>query len=212
LGAGDGSGEVSRDGGEAASNPPRLLHVAAFDLDEKEISVAQYRRCVAAQRCSEKDLAAGFDSVSVCLSKGLGAPAGSLICGARELIRRCHRLRKMHGGGMRQVGILGAAGLHALEHNRPRLGEDHDNARALAEALAGAANLTIDLARVQTNIVMIDLTRGSAGAVVDAARELGVLLGTSGPHRIRAVTHLDVDRAGVIQAASVIAAIAATLA
>jgi threonine aldolase len=161
---------------------------------------------------TEKDLAAGFDSVSVCLSKGLGAPAGSLICGARELIKRCHRLRKMHGGGMRQAGILAAGGIYALDHHRARLGEDHANARVLAEALVGAKNLGIDLSRVHTNIVMIDVLHGSADAVIGVAREDGILLGSAGAHRIRAVTHLDVDREGVMRAAGVIAEIAATLA
>ncbi|MBL9012564.1 MAG: aminotransferase class I/II-fold pyridoxal phosphate-dependent enzyme [Myxococcales bacterium] len=156
----------------------------------------------------EKELAAGFDTVSVCLSKGLGAPAGSLVCGPRDVIRRCHRLRKMHGGGMRQAGILAAAGVHALAHHRARLHEDHANARALAEALAGAKNLAVDLSRVHTNIVMIDVLHGTADAVIGVAREDGVLLGAAGPHRIRAVTHLDVDRDGVLRAARVIAEIA----
>src|SRR5690349_14942202 len=102
---------------------------------------------------SEKDLAAGFDSVSVCLSKGLGAPAGSVIAGTRDFIKKCHRLRKMYGGGMRQSGVLAAAGLHALEHHRARLPEDHANAKALAEGLAGARGVRV--LAPQTNIVMI---------------------------------------------------------
>jgi threonine aldolase len=160
---------------------------------------------------TEKDLAVGFDSVSVCLSKGLGAPAGSVVCGSRTLIKACHRFRKMHGGGMRQAGILAAAGLFALEHHRERLVEDHANAKALAERLAGAPGIQVDLMRVQTNIVMIDFERGTAQAVVELAREEGVLLGTAGPHRVRAVTHLDVDRDGVTRAAQVITEIAAKL-
>ena len=163
---------------------------------------------------TEKDVARGFDSVSVCLSKGLGAPAGSVIAGPRDFIRACHRLRKMFGGGMRQVGILAAGGLHALEHHRARLGDDHANARALAEALAGAKNVRLDASRVQTNIVMIELAPGTPAAVtavIERARAAGVLLGTSGAHRIRAITHLDVDRAGVLRAAEVIAAAAASL-
>lgn len=164
-----------------------------------------------ATKTTEKHLAQGFDSVSVCLSKGLGAPVGSLVCGTRDLIRRCHRFRKMHGGGMRQAGILAAAGLFALEHHRERLADDHANARALAEALAGAKGLAIEVARVQTNIVMIDLERGTPDAVVTRARDKGVLLGTAGPQRIRAVTHLDVDRDGVMRAAKVIADIAAAM-
>jgi threonine aldolase len=159
----------------------------------------------------ERDMVAGFDSISACLSKGLGAPAGSMIAGRRDFIRRCRKLRKMYGGGMRQAGILAAAGLYALDHHRARLAEDHANARALAERLAGARNLRIDPARIQTNIAMVDLERGTAAAVVQQARAAGVLLGASGPQRIRVVTHLDVDRAGVLRAADVIAGIAAAL-
>jgi threonine aldolase len=160
---------------------------------------------------TEKDLAAGFDSVSVCLSKGLGAPAGSVVAGSRALIKACHRFRKMHGGGMRQAGILAAAGLYALDHHRARLADDHANARALAEALAGVAGLKIELSNVQSNIVMIDVERGTTAALIALAREDDVLLGQAGPHRIRAVTHLDVDREGVMRAAQVIAEIAATM-
>ncbi len=173
---------------------------------------ARLWNAAAASGSTELELAAGFDSISVCLSKGLGAPAGSLVASTREVIRRCHRLRKMHGGGMRQVGILAAAGLYALEHNRARLGEDHANAHALAVALVNAKNLTVDLTNVHTNIVMIDIVKGTADAVIGVAREDGILLGSAGPHRVRAVTHLDVGRDGVMRAAKVIADIAATLA
>jgi len=172
---------------------------------------ARIWNAAAATGVSEKELAVGFDSVSVCLSKGLGAPAGSLVCGTRALIKACHRFRKMHGGGMRQAGILAAAGLFALEHHRERLGDDHANAKALAEALASEPGIHIELTRVHTNIVMIDFERGTAQAVVELAREEGVLLGTAGPHRVRAVTHLDVDRDGVLRAARVITEIAAKL-
>jgi threonine aldolase len=160
---------------------------------------------------TEREMVAGFDSVSACLSKGLGAPIGSVIIGTREFIRRCLKLRKMYGGGMRQAGILAAAGLYALDHHRARLVDDHGNARALAERLAGARNLRVDLSKVQTNIVMIELERGTPAAVIQPAREAGVLIGASGAKRIRAVTHLDVDRAGVLRAAEVIANIAAAL-
>jgi threonine aldolase len=117
----------------------------------------------------------------------------------------------MHGGGMRQAGILAAAGLFALEHHRERLVEDHANAKAMAEALAGAPGIQVDLTRVHTNIVMLDFERGTAQAVVELAREEGVLLGTAGAHRVRAVTHLDIDRDGVQRAAKVISEIAAKL-
>ena len=160
---------------------------------------------------SERELVAGIDSISACLSKGLGAPIGSMIAGRRDFIRRCVKLRKMFGGGMRQAGILAAAGLHALDHHRARLADDHANARAFAERLAGARNLRVDPARVQTNIVMIELERGAATAVVQHARDAGVLVGASGPQRLRALTHLDVDRAAVLRAAEVIATAAAAL-
>ena len=157
------------------------------------------------------DLVAGFDSISACLSKGLGAPAGSLIAGRRDFIRRCLKLRKMYGGGMRQAGILAAAALYALDHHRERLRDDHANARAFAERLAGVKHLRVDPARIQTNIVMIELERGTPAAVIQQAREAGVLIGASGPHRLRALTHLDIDRAGVLRAAEIIAGIAAAL-
>ncbi len=164
-----------------------------------------------ASRTTERELAKGFDSVSVCLSKGLGAPVGSLVAGSRDFIRRCHRLRKMYGGGMRQAGVLAAAGLYALDHHRARIADDHANARAFAEALAGAKHLTVDLSRVHTNIVMIDLQRGSSAAVIASCRAAGVLLGAAGTQKIRAVTHLDVDRDAVLRAAKTIADIAAAL-
>lgn len=170
-----------------------------------------WNAAIATQR-SERELARGFDSICVCLSKGLGAPAGSLVAGSRAFITRCHRFRKMYGGGMRQSGILAAAGLHALEHHRARLADDHANARALAEGLAGAPNVLVDLAGVHTNIVMIDLERGSAAAAVAFARERGVLAGAASARRIRAITHLDVDRDACVRAARVLAEAAASVA
>ena len=154
----------------------------------------------------ERDVAAGFDSVSVCLSKGLGAPVGSLVCGTKDFVHRAHRVRKMLGGGMRQAGILAAAGLWALDHNLARLGEDHANARTLARRLAESEKVRIDLPGVQSNIVIADLAESAAAAeeLVARARAQGVLLGAIGPRRIRLVTHLDVDRAGCERAAEVL--------
>jgi threonine aldolase len=153
---------------------------------------------------SERELAAGFDTVSVCLSKGLGAPVGSLICGRKDDMWRAHRVRKMFGGGMRQAGILAAAGLYALEHHRARLAEDHANARKLAERLASARGLTVDLASVASNIIMVDC-EGDAAALVGRARAEGVLANPVGPHRVRLVTHLDVDARACARAAEVLA-------
>jgi threonine aldolase len=137
-----------------------------------------------------------FDTVSVCFSKGLGAPVGSAFCGSRALVEQARRFRKRWGGGMRQVGILAAGALHALVHHRARLADDHANARALAEGLAKTHGAHVDLGGVETNIVNIDV-EAPAQAVAVAARNMGVLLHVTAPHRLRAVTHLDVTRANV---------------
>jgi threonine aldolase len=168
---------------------------------------ARLWNAAAATGKSEKELAAGFDSVSVCLSKGLGAPIGSLVAGTRDFIRQAHRFRKMYGGAMRQAGILAAAGLHALEHHRARLTEDHESARLLAEALAGRG-FEIDLGSVETNIVMAEMTGGRAAVLADRAAEHGVLLNAFGDRRIRLVTHLDVDRDACQRAAEILIALA----
>jgi threonine aldolase len=154
---------------------------------------------------SERALAAGFDTVSVCLSKGLGAPVGSLVAGPRATIARCHRFRKMYGGGMRQAGLLAAAGLHALAHHRDRLTEDHANARYLAAACAGLPGVRIDLATVQTNIVMLELDQPAAD-VVARARTRGLRAAAIAATKLRLVTHLDVDRAACTRAVELLAA------
>lgn len=148
-----------------------------------------------------KDLAAPFDTISVCFSKGLGAPVGSVLVGPRLVIQQAHRLRKMWGGGMRQAGILAAGALHALHHHRARLLEDHANAKLLAEKLAAIGGVTV--AAVETNIVNIDLPFAAEKAV-DLAKRNGLAIGASGPKRLRAVTHLDVPRADVERAAEIL--------
>jgi threonine aldolase len=162
-------------------------HGLALHLDG-----ARLWNAAAASDVSERELARPFDTVSVCFSKGLGAPVGSAICGARDVLVRTHRLRKMLGGGMRQAGVLAAAALYALEHNRSRLAEDHRAARAVAEIVAGASGAKVQLALVETNIVNIELERAQAEVVIDAASAAGVLIGASGPKTLRAVTHLDI--------------------
>jgi threonine aldolase len=141
-------------------------------------------------------LAAPFDVVSVALSKGLGCPVGSVLAGGRDEITRAHRARRMFGGAMRQAGILAAAGLWALNHNLDRLSEDHANARLIAERLAGLPRVTLDLATVQSNIVIFHLAEGApdAAAIVKRAAELGVLVSAFAVRTVRAVTHLDVSR------------------
>ncbi len=149
-------------------------------------------------------LAAPFDTVSVCFSKGLGAPVGSALCGMQTQIEAARRLRKMWGGGMRQSGVLAAAALFALNNNRERLAEDHQNARRFAEAVTKSPRIKVDLERVETNLVNVDLDAVSADLVVKAAKEKGVLMHATGPHRLRAVMHLDVSSDDVQRAADLL--------
>jgi len=138
-------------------------------------------------------LAAPADTVSVCFSKGLGAPVGSALVGDRELVREARRLRKMLGGGMRQVGVLCAAALFALDHQRERLREDHALARRLAHGLVGLAGFDVDPRAVETNIVNVDLSGTTAAAMVSRLAEKGVLVNAVGQFRLRAVTHRDLE-------------------
>ena len=157
------------------------------------------------------DLAAPFDLVSVALSKGLGAPGGSLLAGTVETIGRAIRYRRMAGGAMRQVGIFAAAGEYALDHHLERLAEDHANARAVAETLAVSPTIELDPRAVRTNIIVFRLaaTGPDAATLVARARERGVLVVAFGPRTIRAVTHLDVDADACRRAADVLVDIAA---
>ena len=143
------------------------------------------------------------DTVSVCLSKGLGAPVGSLLAASAERIAEARVWRKRLGGGMRQVGVLAAAGLHALDHHVERLADDHARARRLAETVAATAPGTVDPDLVETNIVVVH-TEDTPGVVARAKAE-GVLLSLLDPTHLRAVTHLDVDDVEVDQAAQVLA-------
>lgn len=157
-------------------------------------------------------LGEGFDLVGISLSKGLGCPVGSLLAGSAELIAMAHRYRRMAGGAMRQAGILAAAGTYALAHNVDRLAEDHANARLLADELLLGDDVELDLATVQTNIVVFSLVerRGvpDAAAFVERCRERGVLLNAFGPRTVRAVTHLDLTDDDCRSAAKVMRAIA----
>jgi len=147
-------------------------------------------------RATARAIAAPFDSVSVCFSKGLGAPLGSAVVGRRDFIARAHRWRKMVGGGMRQSGVVAAAALHALEHHVDRLADDHALAARLYDGIAGLPGLAVE--RPQTNIVFADVTSERAAALIAHLRSRGVL--ATGGKRLRFVTHLDVDRAGIDRA------------
>jgi threonine aldolase len=140
------------------------------------------------------ELTFGFDTVMFCLSKGLGAPVGSMLVGSRKHIDRARVFRKALGGGMRQAGVLAAAGLIALEEMPWRLHEDHANARLLAEAVAQCSEAEIDLGMVQTNIVIFKLKSGDAGELVAALKRENVLVSAIGPQTVRLVTHFDVSR------------------
>jgi threonine aldolase len=139
-------------------------------------------------------LTRGFDTVMFCLSKGLGAPVGSMLVGSKEAIEEARGVRKALGGGMRQAGVLAAAGLIALTEMPKRLHEDHANARLLAEAVAGIEGVEIDMETVQTNIVIFTLKNGGAGEFVAALKERGVACSAIGTHQVRFVTHFDVSR------------------
>lgn len=146
-----------------------------------------------------RQIARHFDSVSVCFSKGLGAPVGSALCGSRELIARARRIRKMAGGAMRQAGVLAAACSYALDHHVERLAQDHALARRLAEGLAGIEGVQVE--PPETNIVFLDLTgaaRDRSAALLEALKAEGIL--ATGLYRLRFVTHLDVDAAGIDRA------------
>ena len=160
-------------------------------LDGARLFNAEVATGIPAERWAEP-----FDTVAFCLSKGLGAPVGSLVCGSKEVIERVHRIRKMLGGGMRQAGILAAAGIHALEHHVARLAEDHDNARRLAAGLR-ALGLEVD-PPPETNMVMF--RQPDTAAFLSALGARGVLLNAVADGRYRAVTHLDVAAGGIDEA------------
>ena len=151
---------------------------------------------------SEAEFAASFDTVSVCFSKGLGAPVGSAICGSQEAIQEALRIRKRLGGGMRQVGILASACRYAMKHQRARLKDDHDNARALATALR---TLGFEVSDVETNIVLFTPPMGHTPKdLAERAKHAGLLISPFGPTQLRAVTHLDVDAVMIQRAVDVL--------
>ena len=148
-------------------------------------------------------LTSGFDTVMFCLSKGLGAPVGSMLVSSKENIAKARIFRKALGGGMRQAGVLAAAGLIALEEGPKRLAEDHANARLLAEAVAEVPGVEIDLADVETNIVIFKLTGGDAAGFVAELKRKGVIASAIGPDAVRLVTHCDVSREDCVKAAEI---------
>ncbi|HVT26835.1 MAG TPA: low-specificity L-threonine aldolase [Lacipirellulaceae bacterium] len=172
----------------------------------RHLDGARLFNAVVASGIPAADWAGHFDTVSVCFSKGLGAPVGSALCGPANLIRKARRHRKALGGGMRQSGIIAAGALYALEHHIDRLAEDHANARLLADTIRATPGLKLDPETIDTNIVIfeVDPELGTAAAFSARLRDEGVLMNANGPQRIRAVTHLDVSREQVLRAAEVV--------
>lgn len=178
---------------------PEAISICAAARDRRITSFldgARLWNAAVASGTSVAELAAPFDVVSVALSKGLGAPAGTVLAGPRDVIRDCIRHRRMLGGAMRQIGILGAAGLYALDHHLDRLAEDHANAQLLGTTLRASSRVRLAADSVQTNIVIFSVTDDGpdAATVVTAARQRGVLVVAFGRRIVRAVTHLDVTR------------------
>jgi len=163
----------------------------------------------AASGVSERDYAEPFDTVNVCFSKGLGAPVGSALAGSRWLVARARRFKQQLGGGFRQAGVLAAAALHALEHHRPHLSRDVENARAFAEGIAALDGIEVDLDGVQSNIVRFAVTRGTAADFAERCHTGGVHMIPGGGVGVRAVLHRDVDAKDVARALAIIASVQA---
>jgi threonine aldolase len=198
---------VNKAGG--AVFPPRQAEAVAETARSRGLRVhldgARLWNAAVAVGKAESELAAPFDTVSVALSKGLGAPVGSVLAGSREDMRLARRHRKLLGGGMRQVGILAAAGLYAVEHHRQGLTDDHRRARVLAAAMASSPAFSLDAESVETNIVIAE-TRGiSAADAVAALRALGIYMIEFGPTTVRATTHRDVSDSDLDRAVKAIA-------
>lgn len=156
---------------------------------------------------AERAIAAPFDSVNVCFSKGLGAPIGSALAGSAAVIQRARRFRKQYGGGMRQAGIIAAGALYALEHHRERLADDHAHAQRLACGLAQLKGVELDPRTVETNIVLFRLTAATARAVAEELAARGVRVLATGPDTIRAVTHLHVSATDIDRALEILRAV-----
>jgi threonine aldolase len=172
-----------------------VLDVAAEHGLHSHLDGARLMNAVVASGVAAGTYAEGFDTAWIDLTKGLGAPVGACLAGSADLIAEAWRYKQMWGGAMRQAGVIAAAGLYALDHHVDRLADDHENARRLAEGLAAIDGITIDPATVETNIVVFDVA--GAAAFCAALEADGVLMGPVGASRVRAVTHLDVDAAGI---------------
>lgn len=208
--------ENTHNRGGGTVQPPETVEAICSWAKEHGLSThldgARLFNAVAASGVEAQRWAAGFDSVSVCFSKGLGAPIGSALAGSKEFIRRARRARKLFGGGMRQVGIIAAGALFAVQHHRERLVEDHRNAQLLATAVDRAEGLSL-AAPPQTNIVIVQVAPqlGTSAGLVERLEEHGVGALPFGPQSVRLVTHLDVSRAQIESACEALEAVAREL-
>ena len=176
--------------------PQDRIHAAARRAKDRGLSVhfdgARMMNACVKLGIAPADLVVEADSVSMCLSKGLGAPVGTVLAGSKSLIRRAHRARKLVGGGLRQAGLLAAAGIYALDNHVERLADDHANAIRLAEQLATIPQISVDVDAVQTNMVFMNLGHDAAASLPEYLHDRGILI-NGHPSRIRLVTHLDMD-------------------
>ncbi|MEM9946674.1 MAG: GntG family PLP-dependent aldolase [Cyanobacteria bacterium P01_D01_bin.36] len=184
--------------------PLQTIQEIAQVCEQKDLRLhmdgARFWNACVATGISEADYAAPFDTVSVCFSKGLGAPVGSALVGSAAQMAVARRFRKMFGGGMRQAGMMAAGALYALRHQRDRLAEDHENAQLLAQGLQNMKGVVIDPTAVETNIVNFEVIEQSADEVVKELAQSGVAVLATGPQKIRAVTNLMVHRQDIQQA------------
>jgi threonine aldolase len=202
--------ENTNGGRAGVASPPQAVAAAAAEAHRAGLRVhcdgARLFNAAVALEVDAAILVRECDTVSVCLSKGLGAPVGSVVSGDAACITEVRVWRKRLGGGMRQAGILAAAGIHALRHNVDRLADDHANAAVLVAALRGAPGVRVVDVAVPTNMVFFDTDAPAAEVVAAAARE-GVLIHDAGEHRVRCVTHRDLDAAAVRRAAEVLSSL-----
>jgi threonine aldolase len=205
--------ENSNNSGSGSVWPVQTLAELSTAAKSRGLAVhmdgARLWNAAVASGVSEKQYAGHCDTISVCYSKGLGAPVGSALVGDKPLIERARRFRKMWGGGMRQAGILAAGALYALRHNRQRMHEDHVNAKKLAEGLASIRGVELLGAPLQTNIVRVRIKGKDTAGIVVGLKELGVLVLATGANSIRAVTHLQVSSSDIDSAMNAFACVIA---
>ncbi|MGH7209674.1 MAG: threonine aldolase family protein, partial [Nitrospiraceae bacterium] len=199
-------------GGGSIYPLPKIERIRAVALARgipMHLDGARLFNAVGATGVSAAEYARHFETVSFCLSKGLGAPVGSVIVSDRPTVDKLRRFRRMYGGGMRQAGILAAAGIYALEHNIPRLKEDHDHGRVLANALRKIPTVSVQPDQVESNIVLFDVrpSRRSTAEILADLKQEGVLVNAVGGSTFRAVTHLDVTSKDIEEAGQIFASV-----